>query len=149
MRTKIVKATWIAARPRPVRREIARTASPRAALASLVVVLALSPLAASAVVRARRTFRRESAYFRSFRSLVDSIPEQRAIVFVRYRPDHFPHHSLIDNDPDLAAAKTWIVYDRGPENALLVNVAAGRVPYLYDEASERLTRLPARSVGAT
>ena len=135
--------TWIAARPRPVRREVARAASQRGALVSIVVVLALLPLSASAVVRARRTFRRESAYFRSFRLLVDSIPERRAIVFVRYQPDHFPHHSLIDNDPDLAAAKTWVVYDRGVEDQRLMKIAPYRAAYVYDEASGRLTRLPA------
>ena len=134
---------WIGARPRPRWRDVARTVSPRAALVGLVLAFAFSAAAVPKVVAARRTHRSESAYFRAFRSLVASIPDPRAIVFVRYRPDHFPHHSLIDNDPDLAAARTWIVYDRGAENERLIELAPERAAYIYDEASERLIRLSA------
>jgi hypothetical protein len=134
---------WIVVRPRPRPRELVRTAFPRAALTCAVLALALLAPAFARVVKARRTHRADAADFRAFRSVLDSIPDRRAIVFVRYRPDHFPHHSLIDNDPDLAASKIWVVYDRGAEDERLRKAAPDRAAYVFDEASGRLTPLPA------
>ena len=62
-------------------------------------------------------------------------------MFVRYAPDHLIHLSLIRNEPDAARARVWTVYDRGADNERLMRVAPDRVPFLYDEASGKLTRL--------
>jgi hypothetical protein len=64
---------------------------------------------------------------------VSAIPASKAIVFVRYRPDHAAHFSLVRNVPDLNSARVWVVYDRGPDNARLLQIASNRVPYLYDD----------------
>jgi hypothetical protein len=45
------------------------------------------------------------------------------------------------NEPDLAGARIWVVHDRGPDNARLLALAPDRVPYLYDEQSEKLVPL--------
>jgi hypothetical protein len=89
---------------------------------------------------------------RAFRRAVARIPESRAIVFVRYGPKHNIHFSLVENDPDLDRARFWIVHDRGSDDARLAAIAPDRVPYLYDEATKRVTRVsfpaprePARS----
>jgi hypothetical protein len=51
------------------------------------------------------------------------------------------HISLIANDPGIANLKTWIVYDRGPDNARLRAVDPSRAAYLYDEETGRLSPL--------
>src|SRR5205085_2418844 len=49
---------------------------------------------------------------RGWRDFVGStIPDRRAIVFVRYTPSHYVHESLVANDPNLASARLWIVFD--------------------------------------
>ncbi|MGH9366585.1 MAG: hypothetical protein ACRD3M_02785, partial [Thermoanaerobaculia bacterium] len=96
----------------------------------------------SDLVRAREKVLLRSAYHEYFRQLVASIPEPRALVFVRYTPLHNEHLSLIANDPDLDRAKAWIVRDRGADNARLMRLAPDRAAYLYDEATHDLTRLP-------
>jgi hypothetical protein len=70
-----------------------------------------------------------------------AIPDQRAILFVHYAPSHYVHESLVANDPDLADARLWIVYDRGAEDAKLAALAPDRATYLFDEQTRVLTRL--------
>ena len=85
-------------------------------------------------VRLVRTARqRETLYHRNFNQLVSAIPASKAIVFVRYRPNHAAHFSLVRNVPDLSSAPVWVVYDRGADNARLLRLAPDRVPYLYDD----------------
>ena len=74
-------------------------------------------------------------YQRGFLASVDQVPAKRSIIFVRYSPRHDPHLSLIFNDPNLADAPHWFVYDRGADNARLLRAAPDRVPFLYDEES--------------
>jgi hypothetical protein len=76
----------------------------------------------------------------AFQERIRSLPD-RSVVFVRYAPDHLIHLSLIRNEPDAARARVWTVYDRGADNARLMRVAPDRVPFRYDEASGKLTRL--------
>jgi Dolichyl-phosphate-mannose-protein mannosyltransferase len=128
-------------RPRPPRREVARLDSDRVALVALLLVLvAASPLR-SEVARARTKHFRLAAYQLYFRELVATIPEPRAVVFVRYGRNHDPHRSLIANEPDLGRAKTWIVYDRGKENTRLMSLAPDRVAYLFDDTTRTLVPL--------
>ena len=63
------------------------------------------------------------------------------IVFVRYMPTHYIHESLVANDPDLASARLWIVFDRGAENQKLIALAPERTTYLFDEKTRAITRL--------
>lgn len=78
----------------------------------------------------------------AFQQLLDIVPDDRTIVFVRYTPNHVAHRSLIRNEPFLADARHWIVYDRGAENAELMRLAPDRAPYLFDEATNTITKLP-------
>ncbi|MGE5276858.1 MAG: hypothetical protein ACM3SU_07680 [Acidobacteriota bacterium] len=131
----------VASRPRPMRREVAGSVSPGAAVGAALLVLAAAGPLASDVVGSRERHYIRMAYHGYFRSLVAAIPEPRAIVFVRYGPRHNEHLSLIANEPYLQSAKAWIVYDRGPDNARLMRRAPDRACYLYDEAAGALTRL--------
>ncbi len=83
-----------------------------------------------------------------FGETVRALPPDRAIVFVRYAPEHFMHLSFVRNEPFLDGARFWFVYDRGDaDNARLMAAAPDRAAYLADEATQRLTLLrpaPAR-----
>jgi hypothetical protein len=120
----------------------ARTGRP--ALARIAVVGAaafLAVTAAFAVPAARAHHRQVSAPRMRFLEQVGRVPDARAIVFVRYAPDHDPHQSLVTNGPDHAHARVWVAHDRGGENAQLCRIAPERAPYLYDEATGRLIPL--------
>ena len=56
----------------------------------------------------------------------------RGIVFVAAGPRHRPYESFVVNEPDLDRARVWIVHDRGPDNARLLQFAADRTPYRFD-----------------
>jgi hypothetical protein len=101
-------------------------------------------LAVRDLVALDRGLARRREYARGFLTLVKRIPEPKAIVFVRYAPDHYIHRSLIVNQPDWERAHVWIVYDRGPDNARLVALAPDRAPYVFDETTGTLTRLSSR-----
>jgi hypothetical protein len=131
----------IAVRPRPSWQRLAHTSTAAGAFAVASVVLGLARPLVVDVKLARVAHLARSAQQEHFRQLVASIPAPHAVVFVRYGPSHNFHFSLIANDPGLANAKAWIVYDRGSDNARLMAIAPDRVPYLYDEASRKLVRL--------
>lgn len=116
-----------------------RTRDARAALAVAALALLVIPHVVSAVSITRFLKLRDVADQRWFFEHVAAIPE-RSIVFVRYGPKHKVHRSLIANEPDLAGARAWIVYDRGRDNARLIQAAPDRVPYLYDEETHTLVR---------
>jgi hypothetical protein len=114
-----------------------RSAFPAAALTVLALALALS----DAVVTKRQVHERV-AYHRAFAQVVATIPEPRALVFVRYQAGHNPHRSLIANPSDYTRARVWLVYDRGPDNRRLLHRTPDRAPYLFDEATFTLSPLP-------
>ena len=117
----------------------ARELGPRQALgAALVAFVLLWPLSHE-VRYARRLEATIQSYHLDFRQRTAEIPDKRAIVFVRYAPWHNVHTSLIANEPDLADARLWVVYDRGAENAKLAALAPDRAVYLYDEGTRSLT----------
>jgi hypothetical protein len=49
---------------------------------------------------------------------------------------------LTRNEPDLASALRWVVYDCGPRNVELRALAPDRAAYRLDAASMRVERLP-------
>ncbi|MEP7064588.1 MAG: glycosyltransferase family 39 protein [Gemmatimonadota bacterium] len=82
-----------------------------------------------------------SAYHRDFRDLLRLIPTAHSMVFVRYAPNHSPHMSLVTNEPDLATARVWTVYDLGAHNTALIRLDRSRTPYLFDDAHRVLVQL--------
>jgi hypothetical protein len=110
-----------------------RVPRPMVAGMSLVVAVLIVHFMRLMVVTAHNNYVRAQEYQRSFVTAISRIPDAKAIVFVRYAPDHNPHLSLVYNDPDLASAPRWIVYDRGPDNLRLLRAAPGRTAYIYDE----------------
>jgi hypothetical protein len=82
-----------------------------------------------------------SAYHRNFRDLVKLVPGERNMVFIRYAPNHSPHMSLVTNEPDLANARVWTVYDRGADNIRLIRLDRARTPWLFDDEHRVLVQL--------
>lgn len=108
--------------------------TPPAAAAMLGISAVFAIAVCWSVGRARDDGRRLRTYRIAFVDALRTIPFEKSVVFVRYAPSHNPHVSLIDNEPDLARARRWVVYDRGPdENARLMALAPDRVALLYDE----------------
>lgn len=120
-----------------------RTRRPAIATGGLALIaLALAAAGGLEAGRARASRRYGNGPVLLFHDRIRRIPDPRAIVFVRYAPDHDAHRSLIVNGPDLAHSPVWVVYDRGADNARLCLAAPDRAPYLYDEGSRRLVAMP-------
>lgn len=116
--------------------------------AMMLVVILLAPKLVLSVIGLHSARRVSSAYHRGFRDAVMMLPGERLIVFIRYAPDHSPHQSLITNEPDLALARAWTVYDRGPEDSRLMRLAPERIPYLYDEQKGEFSLLDTAKLAA-
>ena len=71
---------------------------------------------------------------RRFAQAIAQMPP-RSILFVRHAKWHEGHWSLVVNDPDFAASRTWIAYDRGDSlNAELLRRVPERSAFLFDES---------------
>jgi hypothetical protein len=113
-----------------------------AANASLAVALLMLPLGANDVRRVRAAVDLRNAFHRAADAAIAKLPREKAIVFVSYPPFQSPHLGLTRNEPDLASALRWVVYDRGPRNAELRALAPDRAAYRLEAASMRLESLP-------
>ena len=112
-----------------------------AANASLAIALLLLPFGVNDVRRVRVANDVRSAFHRDADAALARLPPEKAIVFVRYPPSQNPHLGLTRNEPDLAAARLWVVYDRGARNAELRALAPDRAAYRLDAGTMRLERL--------
>jgi hypothetical protein len=112
-----------------------RTSSSRARLTVLVaMLLAIAYPTAVTLRQVRAQIATDHAYYDTFLAALPEEPDT-AIVFVRYAPSHNDGLSLVRNVPDVGAARIWTVYDRGVENARLLQLAPRRKAYLFDEGS--------------
>ena len=135
-------AAWLALGKRAKARETEVGLVPaHAAFAGALLVLLLVVPARADIVRVQRELKRHRAFQSGFAARVQALDASPSIVFIRYIPNHNLNVSLIANRADLASARTWLVYDRGADDAKLAALAPNRVPYLYDEASGTLSRL--------
>ena len=120
--------------------------TPNIVFAIIASTLLLMPYTTRAVpyIAGKKGDRR--AYQTNFRTLLRMIPDAHSMVFIRYMHGHSPHESLVHNEPDLASARVWTVYDRGADNVRLMRLDPHRTPYLFDE--ERRLLVPLDSTGA-
>jgi hypothetical protein len=113
-----------------------------AANASLAVMLLLLPFGVNDVLRVRAAIDLRNGFHRGAEAAMAKLPPGKAIVFVSYPPSQNPHLGLTRNEPDLASAGQWVVYDRGLRNAELRALAPDRAAYRLEAASMRVQRLP-------
>jgi Dolichyl-phosphate-mannose-protein mannosyltransferase len=117
--------------------------------ATLAAMMLLVPLGVSDIVRVRSAVDTRHAFHRAVESAMDNaLPAEKAVVFVSYPPNHSPHLALTRNEPDLASASRWLVYDRGSRNAELRAVAPDRRAYRLDARTFQVEPLPALSAGS-
>lgn len=129
------------------RERIFAAAEPRlAAAVSLffcVLVVAQAPSTLS-TWRSRRAATIQGA--RHFTQLIRSLPEEPAIVFVRYSADR-PHWvNMVHNHTDIMGESVWVVHDLRAHNRALARLAPGRATYLFDEADMRLLPYPVHAL---
>jgi hypothetical protein len=113
--------------------------------AAMVAVCAFLLIPATIVLpRYRAAWQRATTYQRRFMTALSIIERESSgsIVFVDYGRNHDVHSSLIWNVPDLTTAKTWIAYERGPDDLRLMRLAPERRAYIFRAGEGRLTRLP-------
>lgn len=84
------------------------------------------------------------------RYMLRELPDPHAVIFVHHDPSLSPHVTVWDilGPPD--RTPTWIVRSRGADrDQLLIAEAAGRTPYLLDEAAMVLYRIGAGGLELT
>src|SRR5215207_2647117 len=126
-------AVLLRALAREPEREWAWARGPRAAFALLVTLVLTLPMIRIELRFNRRQHLGNANFPRRFEQAVQQLPP-RSILFVRHAKWHEGHWSLVTNEPDFAAARTWIAYDRGDSlNQELVRRSGGRKAYLFDQ----------------
>jgi hypothetical protein len=117
---------------------------PRVAAAVLLAAGTIGVPSAAGISDAVDRHHAEVTYQRRFSEALNLVrrENEKAIVFVRYGPNHRPLFSLVRNVPDLAMAPTWIAYERGRDDLRLMRLAPDRRAYIYHADEARLTRLP-------
>jgi hypothetical protein len=130
-------------------REWAWVRGPRAAFALLVTLVLTLPMIRIELRFNRRQHLGNANFPRRFEQAVRQLPP-RSILFVRHAKWHEGHWSLVTNEPDFAAARTWIAYDRGDSaNAELVR-QSGRSAFVFDQGQGAIgVYRPAGNVSAS
>jgi Dolichyl-phosphate-mannose-protein mannosyltransferase len=103
--------------------------------AAVAAVVLLMPFGLADVVRIRSAVDLRHAFHRAAEAAVHTVPAAKAIVFVQYPANHNHHRALTRNEPDLATAPRWLVYDRGARNAELRSLAPDRTAYRLNVAT--------------
>jgi hypothetical protein len=138
-------ASWvIRGWPAIRRRTLWDGAEPRVAVAVVVTTVALGIPGLLRVPTTVSRFQTEVAYQRRFGQALRLVHSEsdKAIVFVKYGPNHKALFPLIRNVPNLTDARTWIAYERGRDDLRLIRLAPERRAYIYHADDGRLTRLP-------
>jgi hypothetical protein len=91
-------------------------------------------------VRVRRTIDDRNDFHRRAETAIRQAPPN-SILFVRYPPSQNPHRAITRNEIDLASARSWVVYDRGADNARLASFAPDRQLYVLDASTFRIEPL--------
>ena len=106
------------------------------ALASSALAFALPGIVALRLIHLQHiTERRDLS---RFAALVASLPGDKAVMFVRYAPDHDAHVTFVRNSAHPQRERIWVVYDRGDvENAHFLDLSPDRTAYLFDESLGR------------
>jgi Dolichyl-phosphate-mannose-protein mannosyltransferase len=110
--------------------------------ATLATGLLLLPPGLSDLLRVRAAIDQRNAFHRAAEAALGALPSGKAIVFVSYPHGQNPHFALTRNEPDLSAAPVWVVYDRGPGNTALLELAPDRAAYRMDGDTLKIERVP-------
>lgn len=106
-----------------------------------LLTAAIIALLLSDTYAATQTLSKVGARTVAFRKAVARLGRTPNVVFVRYAERRNMHLALVANEGDLGLAQSWLVHDRGADNARLMALVPGRTAYLYDEASGAFTEM--------
>jgi dolichyl-phosphate-mannose-protein mannosyltransferase len=101
--------------------------------ALMLAAVLMTPWLAHDVFGARQERDRRAAFQRQARATLAAIPGREVVVFVHYPEGHLFHDSLVVNTPDYRTARLWLVYDRGPDNARLLELTDRPAFKLYTD----------------
>jgi Dolichyl-phosphate-mannose-protein mannosyltransferase len=114
------------------RKLVAFTETRRTALL-LALPAAIAFGSVSPILLQRKARRQATAPRQTLRQFARSPTSPRSIVFIPCSPRRFDLCELVENDPDLARARVWLVHDLGPKNAELASIAPDRLLLSYGE----------------
>jgi hypothetical protein len=106
----------------------------------LLAMAVISPWLLNDLRLVRRQVDSRGGFHRTAARILNTLPADPAVVFVRYPETHDFNLSLITNTPDYRSAPLWLVYDRGTRNRELLQLTT-RPAYLLDVATWQLTRI--------
>jgi hypothetical protein len=109
-------------------------ASRRGWIASLILLAV--PVASEAWVW-RHKHQEDSRYYTEFNEMVDALPKNPTVIFVRYAPRLQAHPNVVQNSPRLGDEPIWIVNDLGARDPELMRFAGPRVPLYFNEDGRR------------
>lgn len=132
----VAALTWLVGKWRGGEEVAARVALACCLAAPVLVLLSVQESGAYREWRARR-----AADSHALIEVVRTGPGH-AIYFVRYGALRSGRPGLIRNDPFLAEARDWIVYDLGSRNDELRRLAPDRAAFLVDVDARTVTALP-------
>jgi hypothetical protein len=121
------------ARQRPVNAD----PSPLVARAAVLSAALVLPFCLSDVVHIRSAIDARNDFHRRAEAAIRQAPPD-SILFVRYPPSQDPHLAITRNEADLAAARSWVVYERGADDARLASLAPDRRLYVLDASTLRI-----------
>jgi 4-amino-4-deoxy-L-arabinose transferase-like glycosyltransferase len=116
-----------------------RSPDAQRSLGALLVALVIAWPTTTAIIAAAKGRVLRQAHFRRFDGVIAGMPDDPAILFVRYMPTHDEHTSFITNAADPDTARVWTAYDQGDEDARLMRLFPGRKAWRYDEATQIAT----------
>jgi hypothetical protein len=138
-------AEWVSQRRVLWRRlSVTAIAEPRVR-ASIVGVCTLLIIAATIALPGYRAgWQHNITYQRRLVTALSVIEDvsPRSIVFIDYGSEHQPDLSLVWNTPDLESTKSWLAYDRGPDNIRLMRLAPERRAFIFSADDATITPLP-------
>jgi hypothetical protein len=117
------------------------TVAARVALAVLLALPVLGWLSVEESASYRDWRARRAADSHALTEMVRTGPGH-AIYFIRYGAPRSGRPGLIRNDPWLAQARDWVVYDLGARNDELRRLAPDRTAFLVDVDARSVTPLP-------
>jgi hypothetical protein len=127
---------------RQARLDGGQAVSPLVARSAALAALLLVPFCMSDLARARVAIDLRNEFNRRAEDVIRGAPPH-SILFVRYPRTQSPHRAITRNEADLTSARSWVVYDRGAENARLLALAPDRQPYVFDASTFQLEPLVA------
>lgn len=109
--------------------------------AAATITVLLIPAAAWDIQQAKAERDEWSRFHRTARRVLESLPDGKSVVFVRYPDDHAHHWQLVETPVNGEAAARWVVRDLGPEKNAELLALTDRAAYRLHVSDWTLERI--------